>query len=347
MKTGILTFYGADSYGAVLQAYALQQALLRLGADCEFVDIRMSGHGAAAPQQGSASPAAAVFARRLQAEGQKRAALFARFRARHLRVSRPYRPTEDIAAEYDLFIAGSDQIWNLRIPDADARYFLPFARPEQRCSYAASFGGDTPPEHVRDWIAGQLSGFRAVSVREKSGVDTVKALTGKEAVVCLDPTFLLEREDWETLAAEETVDPGVVLFLLKYDEALVAAARAEAERQGLPLRIITAGFMPQLGTAPWVGNGVSQWLSAIRNARCVFTNSFHGMVFSMIFERPFRMARLGGELAGRNGRIEELLSFLDLSQALEAPVYPEYAALWHRMEERKAASLAYLEGLVR
>lgn len=346
MKTGILTFYGADSYGAVLQAYALQQTLLQLGTDCEFVDIQMPKRTAATQQSAVASPAMAIFARRLQSEGQKRAALFARFRAQHLRMSRPYQPTEDIAADYDLFIAGSDQIWNLQIPDADSRYFLPFARPEQRCSYAASFGGGTLPENSKSWVAGQLSGFRAISVREKSGVDMVKSLTGRDAVVCLDPTLLPGKEDWEALAGEENAEPGVVLFLLKYDEALVASARAKAEEQGLPLRIITASFMPKLGTEPWVGTGVPQWLSAIRDARCVFTNSFHGMVFSMIFERPFRVARLSGELAGRNGRMEELLSFLDLSSALEQLVHPEYSTVWSRMEERKSASLAYLEELV-
>ena len=136
------------------------------------------------------------------------------------------------------------------------------------------------------------------------------------------------------------------MFLLKYDEALAAAARAEADAQGLPLRVITAGFMPKLGTEAWVSTGVTQWLSAIRNARCVFTNSFHGMVFSMIFERPFRVARLGGELASRNGRMEELLSFLNLSSALEQPVTPDYSAVWACMAERKSASLAYLKELV-
>ena len=345
MKAGILTFYGVDSFGAVLQAYALQQTLLRLGTDSEFVNIQMPARNAAAPQQRPTSPAAAVFARRLQAEGQKRAALFAQFRAQHLRISHPYQPTDPIAADYDLFVAGSDQIWNMRIPDTDARYFLPFARPEQRCSYAASFGGDPLPENARKWVAEQLSGFRAISVREKSGIDTIRELTGKDAVVCLDPTLLLEKADWEALTPKEDAAPCVVLFLLNYDEALVASARAEAERQQLPLRIITASFMPKLGTDAWV-TGVSQWLSAIQNASCVFTNSFHGMVFSMIFERPFRVMRLGGELSGRNGRMEEMLDFLQLSAGLDQVIYPDYPAVRNRLVEKKAASLAYLRGLM-
>lgn len=348
MKAGILTFYEADSFGAVLQAYALQQTLLQMGADCEFVNIQMPKRSAAAQQPAAAaSPAAAVFAKRLQAEGLKRAALFAQFREQHMRISRPYQPTENIAAEYDFFVAGSDQIWNLQIPDADSRYFLPFARPEQRCSYAASFGGDPIPENAREWMGAQLAQFRALSVREQSGVERIKELTGKDASVCLDPTLLLEKKDWEALPAEESVGECVTLFLLKYDEELVAAARAEAEKQGVPLKIITAAFMPKLGTEAWVGTGVKQWLAAIGNARCVFTNSFHGMVFSMIFERPFRMMRLGGELAGRNGRIEEMLAFLNLSDALEQIVQPDYPSVWSRLEERKQASLDYLKGLMK
>lgn len=349
MKAGILTFHNANSYGAVLQAYALQQTLLRLGADCDLVHIQMPGRTPAPAQNGpapTASPAAAIFARQLQAEGQKRAAHFARFRQAHLRISQPYQPTDPIADDYDLFVAGSDQIWNMQIPDTDARYFLPFARPVQRCSYAASFGGDPIPGNAETWISDQLSKFRAISVREKSGVDTVKALTGKDAAVCLDPTLLLETADWDALIAEETAEPCVVLFLLKYDGALFSLAQAEAQRLEVPLRVITANFTPKLGMPAWTGTGVTAWLSAIKHARCVFTNSFHGMVFSMIFERPFRVGRLSEELSNRNCRIEELLALLELSSALEQVVQPDYAAVQSRLAEEKAFSLAYLKGLI-
>lgn len=346
MKAGILTFYKADSFGAVLQAYALQQAIGRMGVDCEFVDIQMPKRKVTVQQPAAASPAAAIFARRLQAAGEKRSALFEQFRRQYMHISRPYQPTEDIAADYDLFVAGSDQIWNLQIPDADSQYFLPFARPEQRCSYAASFGGDPIPEKAREWVAAELKKFRALSVRESSGVDRIRELTDREASVCLDPTLLLDKQDWESLLDEEPAGEWVTLFLLKYDEDLVAIARAEAERRNLPLRIITAAFMPKLGMEAWVSTDVKQWLSAIRGAECVFTNSFHGLVFSMIFERPFRVKRLGGELASRNGRIEELLDFLQLSDGLEQLVRPDYKVVWDKMSERRAASLAYLKGLV-
>ena len=168
MKIGILTFHDADSYGAVLQAYALQQTLSKLGANSEFVQIQMPR--TAAPAQ-SVTGAAAVFARRMQTESKKREALFADFRQKHMRISRSYQPADPIDDDYDCFIAGSDQIWNFRIPGADARYFLPFAKPEKRYSYAASFGAEALPEKAAAWVADQLSRLRSISVPEGKRID--------------------------------------------------------------------------------------------------------------------------------------------------------------------------------
>ena len=343
MKAGILTFHEADSYGAVLQAYALQQTLLKLGADSEFVDIRVPRQQEQAP---AASGAAAIFARKMQAEGEKRAALFADFRRNHMKISRTYQVGENMDGDYDVFVAGSDQIWNFRIPGADARYFLPFASPEKRYSYAASFGSDALPEKAKAWAAAQLSQFRDISVREESGCQIVQELTGRQAQVCLDPTLLPDRADWEKLTGQEAAEPYVLLFLLKYDEVLVAKARQEAEKRGVQLRVITAAFMPQMGMSAWNTTGVTDWLCAIRNAGCVFTNSFHGMVFSMIFGRSFHVQRLTGELSSRNGRLEELLEFLRLSQGLEGLVEPDYDQVWKLLEPRRAASLDYLRRIV-
>lgn len=343
MKAGILTFHNADSYGAVLQAYALQHVLSKMGADSEFVQIQTPQ---ATAQTQNVTGAAAVFARRMQTESKKRETLFENFRQAYMRISRTYQPTDPIDDDYDCFIAGSDQIWNFRIPGADARYFLPFAKPEKRYSYAASFGADALPEKAKVWAAEQLSRFRNISVREESGCRIVKELTGREIQVCLDPTLLPDRADWEALTQQEAAEPYVLLFLLKYDEALVAKAREEAGKRGVALRTITAAFMPQLGMSAWNTTGVTDWLCAIRNAQCVFTNSFHGMVFSMIFGRSFHVQRLTGELSSRNGRLEELLSFLELSDALEGIAEPDYEKVWQLLEPRRTASLDYLRRII-
>lgn len=344
MKIGILTFHEADSYGAVLQAYALQKTLGKLGADSEFVQIAMPAttQPAAAP----ATPAAALFAKKIQAEGKKREALFADFRKNYMKISQPYQPTDPIDADYDCFIAGSDQIWNFRIPGADARYFLPFATPEKRNSYAASFGADALPEKAKDWAAKQLSLFRGISVREASGCKIVEELTGKQAEVCLDPTLLPDRADWEAMVPANEETPYVLLFLLKYDEVLLQKAKQEAEKRNVPLRIVSAAFMPQVGMPAWNSTGVIDWLSAIRAAECVFTNSFHGMVFSMIFGRNFHIERLTGELSSRNGRLDEMLAFLELTEALDGVAQPDYDRVWKLLDSRKAASVNYLRRVI-
>ena len=143
-----------------------------------------------------------------------------------------------------------------------------------------------------------------------------------------------------------TEENYVLCFMLKYDETLLAKAKAEAERTGAQLKVVTAAFMPQAGMAAWNTTGVTGWLSAIANAQCVFTNSFHGMVFSMIFGRRFHIQRLTGELSGRNGRLEELLASLELSCALEQVAEPDYDKVWQELDARKEASLTYLRGIV-
>ena len=339
MNIGILTFHEADSYGAVLQAYALQQTLLKMGADSEFIQINGSKNPKKEP---ALTGAAAIFARRIQEEGKKRETLFEQFREQYLKISTPYEPDAVPDDRYDCFVAGSDQIWNFRIPGADARYFLPFAVPKKRHSYAASFGADDLPEQAKSWAANQLAQFQNISVREESGCRIVKELTGREAVLCLDPTLLVERKEWELLCEKKETEPYVLLFLLKYDETLVSRAKAEAEQRGVALRVITAAFMPQLGIAAWNGTGVTEWLSAIRDAQCVYTNSFHGIVFSILFGRGLHVERLGGELSSRNGRIDELLALLQLTHAYDGVAETDCDRAWELLRERRMASLDYL-----
>lgn len=345
MKIGILTLHEADSYGAVLQAYALQQTLDRLGARSEFLSFARAG--SERTPGGGAYPPALVS--RIRQAGERRAALFAAFRAARLRCARPvpWQEAAQAAEGYDRLIVGSDQVWNPRIPGVDERYFLPFAPPEKRFSYAASFGENELPVGVRDWCAAELRRFAGLSVRERSGARLLRELTGRDALVCLDPTLLPDRTDWERLT--EPVEGGayVLLFMLQYDAALAAAAKTEAAGRGLELRAVTAAFMPQCGFDAWSGVGVERWLSLFRHAECVFTNSFHGIVFSLIFGRPFRAGKMTGALAARNGRIEELLRVVGAEAALDGMCPPpDVEPLERALGAARDASMEYLRGIV-
>lgn len=346
MKAGILTFHEADNYGAVLQAWALQRTLKKLGAESEFITVKTA---TASEAQLSVSGPAAMFAKRLKAESAKRAKLFSRFRENHMICSPSYTKEElqSIDKDYDLFIAGSDQIWNFRIPGADERYFLPFAASKKRFSYAASFGAEELPEVAKPWCARQLNSFAAISVREESGRSIVRELTGRDADVSLDPTLLLSPSDWEELIQPADRGSYIFLFMLKYDEGLALRAAQTAEESGLELKTATAAFMPQCGLSAWNTVGVEDWVRLIAGASGVFTNSFHGTALSLLFERPLSVTRLKGELSKRNGRIEELLKHAGLESAFSGELcFLDPGVFGERIGKARDKSIQYLKEIL-
>ena len=316
MKACIATFHKADNYGAVLQAYALQKALEKLGVQSGFIEFEELERKAN-PVREARGKAPHAFVERLRKAGKDRSALFDEFRAKYLKCATPVSAEQSGTLNdiYDVFIAGSDQVWNLKLPEADERYFLPFAKPDKRVSYAASFGTDKIPDNLKEWYKERLNGFHSISVREESGREIVEELTGKDCAVCLDPVLVLNREEWMSLAAQQSGKPYLFLYMVDYDAQLAASAKSEAEERGLELKTATAGFIPQFGIDAWSGVGVEKWLSLIYNSEGVFTNSFHCTAFAMIFGKPVETAMLKEGLARRNGRLEELLRLGGLENA--------------------------------
>lgn len=340
MKAGIFTLQESDNYGAVLQAYALQTFLKRIGVESEFVIFEKE-----TVTEKAKDPVVPLI-KKLRMEEKKRSLFFDDFRGIYLKCSIPFprQNAEDLNDRYDLFIAGSDQVWNLSIPGVDGRYFLPFVDPCKRFSYAASFGRNHISENTRNWCAQQLKKFQAISVREERGRKIIKECTGRDSVVCLDPVFLLERTEWEKLTSAGESVPYVLLYFMQYNKELMMRAQNAAEAKGLKLRIVTASFMQPCGFDAWSGTGVTDWLSLIKNAEYVYTNSFHGIAFSMIFERSFSAIRLDSDLEERNGRIEELLNMTGMEDCMNGnAVRISEPELTKRLEGMKRASVEYLK----
>ncbi len=320
MKAGILTLHQADNYGAVLQAYALQQTLLRLGLENELINTDFFDN--MNTRDNTVSKTAAVLAKRAAEAEAGRKMLFDEFRNAHLRCSEKMTKQDLIRNEkdYAVFITGSDQVWNLRVKGADACYFLPFTAPEKRISYAASFGSEDIPESAAKWCAEQLKDFAKLSVRETSAIDLIRYLTKQEAVLSLDPVFLLEKQAWEALIPDKDDSPYCFLYMTDYNDELVTRAKTICEETGLELKVSTATIMPRFGFDAFSDTGVARWLGLIAGAEGVFTNSFHGTAFSLIFEKPLMVSGLGGKLSSRSGRIEELLRIAGFMEAYKSTV---------------------------
>lgn len=331
---GILTFHKSVNYGSVLQAWALQRMLTLKGIDSEIIDYEPEKYGELYDvflKRGQPHflvkninrvPVMAILAR------QKKS--FARFRRENLRLSAEsytLANQEKIALkDYEAVVCGSDQIWNTGANDADTIYFLPFAIRGRKIAYAVSvntgsFDAGVRGELYKRWI----SDYDYLSCREQDGVDKLRGLLGDDRQIDLnlDPTLLHNKMEFARITSPKLIrGKYIFVYYVWYDSSIVSAARRLSKRTGLPaytiemakggrvyLRLIKNGIRPVTRTlAP------GDYLSLIKNAAYVVTDSFHGTAFSLIFEKQFVCINDGDEKDGYKNdvRITGILKRLGL-----------------------------------
>lgn len=227
----------------------------------------------------------------------------------------PYKAedvAENVKDKFDYFVVGSDQVWNPNFDYYLPRAFLKYARDEQKVSYAASFGVSEIPDEFRDEYKTWISKFKSLSVREEAGAEIIKELTGRAAQVNLDPTMLITKDRWETMALKseyKVKGKFVVKYFLgdnskEYDEFIYKKAK---ELNATVIDILNC-------EDTWL-IGPSEFLYLFLNAEAAFIDSFHGTVFSILFNRPFAVFdRIGLDGTGNmNSRIETLLKTFELN----------------------------------
>lgn len=345
MRTVLITtlhFY--NNFGSVLQAYALQRTMEKLGYSADILPYR--------PQL----PEYTYFQDlKLQRAYGEKCAKFADFRRRVLGMEKDTDRIGERWRDYDAYIAGSDIVWGREFSGLDGAYFLTFAPEKSRkIAYAASAilagNGRTEDDAL---FAERLSSFDALSVRETSSVPAIQRFTEKDVVSVLDPTLLLSKEEYAFLeleCAEVTEGPYLLSYFLTHDPAVVDYTNLLAKK--LELRIIhyfadypDKVFPQDAGCFAFAGPG--EFLSLVKNAACVFTNSFHGTCFAMIYRRPFytymaKRAMLSRvrDTVVRLGMEERFFSgFQDLSRA-SAEI--DWAGMESRLSREQRASLAFL-----
>lgn len=368
MKTGLVTFYHIHHYGALLQAAATERAVERLGGECEIVDYfvnqnndlfrRPTGLGSAA-----ADAHTALHYQALKTRYQR----FEAFARRNLRISgHRFESLEELrAAElpYDVILAGSDQIWNPKIfPDGhfDPVFFGVFSQ-RRKIAYAPSFGVPRIPEGMEDELRGYLAAFSHLSVRERQGQKIVEDIAGKTVPVVLDPTLLLTRDQWAAMANTPSGYPSggdlntprgyILCYCISRPDALAPYIQSLADRTGLPVVQLCGVRQKVHPRARCVLDaGPAEFLGLFQNAAYVCTNSFHGTVFSVQFQKPFFTAVAPGELAEpESSRTFSLLSTLGLTEriigkgdtaGLDAGI--DWAAVEARLDAARQSSLDYL-----
>lgn len=348
MKIGIITYWNSDdNYGQQLQCYALQTYLHLLGHNAFLIRYAPSpeklsfitkifrklsirtlknffsySHRQIKRQE--------IYLKGINSKLNKQRG-FEEFRNKYLQVSTEiYYSIEELRIcppQADIYICGSDQIWNNSLMESNsAAWFLDFGAKEvKRISYAASIGRTFTVKELNVFRR-FLFAFDAISVREQSSKKLCQQMGFEDVTVTLDPTLLLSMSQYESLIAKEEKDKKHdYLFMYVLNVATQAEIYWDVIQQYLKKKtldfhiVCSSGYMQARELIKEYKNEqvtISQWLSYIKNAQCVITTSFHGVVFCIKMHTPFLAILLTNRYANGNTRIISLLHSVGLENRI-------------------------------
>lgn len=348
MKIGIVTYVKCDNYGAELQAFALQWKLNSLGYDAEVInlekrnidmkrnpDVILGAIKQRFKQEGVFAIVSIVrkfleTKKRITDEDKYKAInenkhkLFENFFENKVRHSEKYYSLDEISnatdLKYDVYIAGSDQIWNYIHTDRLDVYFLMFANKfkAKKISYAASVSIYDIPKKWRAAYKTYFENIDVLSVRELHGAELVSKYSNKKAEVVLDPTFLLTKEDWVREVANDCGIEGdyLLIYTLSGSPHIRKMAHDIARRLNLKVVNIKSGYSdePDDGTINVYEIGPAEWVGLWSKAKYVVTDSFHGTAFSINFNIPF--TTLVNPNSMMNSRVLSILKIMNLESRI-------------------------------
>ena len=322
-KIGLITFHNVYNYGAVIQAYALQKVIQSEGLTCEIIDFiqkRQKDYTELVSiRNGFKRFAKTMMLVPVIKERRVRKDKFNKFINNKMDLSAcKYLNEQDILKAntiYDMLLVGSDQVWNVK-KDADtsAAYFLHFADKTKECvAYAPSIGVSDYEDLLP--YKKYLAKFNKISCREKGGAEILSSLIGKDVPVVLDPTLLVDKVLLERESEVTQQDRYIFYYSLDgFDkrqnnmDLLVAMAK----KYQLELKIITPEWPFHKSIGKDIRDaGPEDFLTLIRNASIVCTNSFHGTALALKFERPLFV------LENKNIKDERKRSVLEQVGAIE------------------------------
>lgn len=326
MKIATITCHDVYNYGASLQAYALQNHLESQGHQVEIIDYKppyLSGHfSLSAVSERYNKPIIkqlyilAKLYSRLKRFPKKHT--FDAFTSQFLkRTSTRYSSVEQLRTnppEADVYIAGSDQIWNTILPNGhDAAFYLDFGKSVRKISYAASFATKKFFNGATEFVAEKLKNFDAISVRESSAISLCSSLGRTDATLVCDPVFLLDNSEWDKLAVSIKSLPQK--YILVYDCEIGDSLQQLATKlaRHYDAKIVAINFPKKFADINFPNIGPREFLGLIAGATAIVSNSFHATAFSIIYQKNFYVVPRSEKL---NSRMSDFLKFLGLENRL-------------------------------
>lgn len=365
-KIGIITFHRSYNCGSMMQTYALQTVIKKLGGEPEVIDFANDGQKNLYKTYFENTSLKNIVKNLMIIPHRKRIRLNNTCYEKFLKESfilspNSYSKNYDLDDNrYSVVIAGSDQIWNITITDNDDAYFLFWVKKAKKIAYAPSFGArnisffTTNPDRYAEY----LCDFDSLSVRENNGKKWIKELTGKNVNVVLDPTLLLDSAEYNLLVKNDLNLPPKYIFYYAphYEKEINKLVYLVSKELNIPVIAFNSKSyyvksMQCLGFKLPEKEDPYTYLELIKNAELIITTSFHGTIFSSIYRKKFWIVK-NGEMFDSDDRVSTLTGMLDLDDRVISMCYNEdfdylrekdYTKYEKLLTEQRKKSLAYLE----
>lgn len=295
-KVGVLTYHDSDNFGSVLQAYAINEYINSLGYDCKIIDYRKLEvkklykifKWPRSRYQFFMNIYNTFFYQKLK----KRKKNFEKFRKVNLRLTDTiYTSADELkSTNCDIYIVGSDQVWNTNIVDFDSAYLLDFTN-KRKVAYAASFGPKGCAISEIELFKKNLLPFNSIMVRERAAEQFCRSQLKLETYTVCDPVLLLSKQKWKSI--ERPVKGLPTNYILCYFAGGVSATLEKfsfemSKKYGYKRILLMPDWHDWKKRGKRLYNaGPAEFIYLIRNAQIVCTNSFHGSAFSVIFNKKF------------------------------------------------------------
>lgn len=256
---------------------------------------------------------------------------------------------EDLGAQYDFFVIGSDQIWNPNIRWGNSFDFAQFAPQHKRIALAPSFGVSHINEHYLPRYSSWLMSIDHLSVRENAGAEIIRQLTKKEVPVLIDPTLMLTRAQWLAVAGTHVAKPKKA-YLLTYFIGSVSAKRRKILNELAHQYKLEIVQMASLEDIERYSANPGEFIDYVNSSTLVCTDSFHAIIFSMLMRKPFVVFDREGKSKPMNSRIETLLGKFNFESRMYSKLKPandfltiDYHAFETRLEQEQQKVREFLQ----
>ena len=370
----VFTVFRNTNYGAVLQAYALTHKLHSLtGRNVYLIDyirdqntnLMHNGiiyHGKHGKKSINAKSIKKLLLNILNFSGTvSRTNRFRDFIEKHLWIyQKPFYSGDSIELkDFDTAFLGSDQIWNPTLLKGfhDPYFGIVDSDMNRVVAYAPSLGKKTFNAEEQEELKQKLKNVDILSCREEDSCEFLRELTKREVTCVLDPTFLFDRAEWENIMDRECKLPDkyVLVYTLRFDQQLIRLAQEKARAINAKVVVLGSGTgkisSDMKGVLHEKAFGPQQFIATVAKASCVFTDSFHGTAFSIIFRKNF-IVRAREE---KGQRMEHLCRILRLNRRVfrsfehavdvEEPI--DYEQVYSALNDLRTESIQYIQNALR